>query len=338
MNIREDREELEEKILSNSAQLSQDSRGRLYEEEKCKVRTDYQRDRDRIIHSKSFRRLKHKTQVFIAPEGDHYRTRLTHTLEVTQIARTISRALRLNEDLAEAIALGHDLGHTPFGHSGEKVLNELNPKGFRHNHQSLRVVDFLEEKNKKFPGLNLTFEVRDGILNHSGDGKVLTLEAQVVKISDRIAYINHDIDDALRSGILSKKDFTYNRDFLKLSASERVESMISDIINTSYNKSYIKMSKEGQINMEKLRKELFNNLYLNSQVKGDEDKVYHIMSQIYKYYYKHIDRLPERYAYLKKKYDISKDTIITDYISGMTDRYILNLYKNLFIPKTWHKI
>src|SRR5690554_6002300 len=236
MNIRLRIEEMERNYLSPHAALSHKSRGRRFHEERCSIRTDFQRDRDRIIHSKSFRRLKHKTQVFIAPEGDHYRTRLTHTLEVAQIARTLARALRLNEDLVEAIALGHDLGHTPFGHTGERVLDRLNPKGFKHNEQSVRVVDFLEQRNHK-RGLNLTYEVRDGIKNHTGNTKPQTLEGQVVRYADRIAYINHDIDDAIRAGVIKSEDLPKEAiEILGNSHGERINNMIFDIIKNSMEK------------------------------------------------------------------------------------------------------
>ncbi len=336
MSIRKKLELAEKESLSPYAQLSKDSKGRNSPEEKCSLRTEYQRDRDRIIHSKAFRRLKHKTQVFIAPEGDHYRTRLTHTLEVTQIARTIARALKLNEDLTEAIALGHDLGHTPFGHSGEYILDKLNPKGFRHNIQSFRVVDFLESDSGK--GLNLTYEVKDGILNHSSSKSPSTLEGWIVKFADRIAYINHDIDDAIRAGIISIDDFKFNREFLGLRSSQRIEYMILDIVEYSQGKGQVKMSEKGDKLLNEIREELFNILYLNKKVKGEEDKVNYIITEIYNYYLKNIDQLPEKYLKLKKEYSLDKDTIVTDYISGMTDRYILNLFENLFIPKTWNKL
>ena len=261
MDIRLEKEELEEKILSKYASKSRYSKGRLKDEEKCEIRTDFQRDRDRILHSKSFRRLKHKTQVFIAPEGDHYRTRLTHTLEVSQISRTIASSLMLNEDLAEAIALGHDLGHTPFGHSGERILNELNSNGFRHNEQSLRVVDVLENRNEK-EGLNLTEEVRDGILNHSGKNKPSTLEGEIVRIADRIAYINHDLDDAIRAGIIKRNEIDIDIvRVLGYKSSDRIDVMIKDIVKNSYNQPTIAMSEEVMYYMNNLRKFLFENVY-----------------------------------------------------------------------------
>src|SRR6056297_3087946 len=256
--MREYTEEKEFRELSQYATFSRESEGREYEEEKCDVRTCFQRDRDRIIHSKAFRRLKHKTQVFIAPEGDHYRTRLTHTLEVSQIARTIARSLRLNEDLTEAIALGHDLGHTPFGHAGEEALCEVSSIDFSHNKQSLRVVDILEQRKKGIPGLNLTKEVRDGIVNHTGDNIPLTLEGQIVRIADRIAYINHDIDDALRANIISADELPKKAiEILGETHSERIDKMVRDIIEQSWQQDKIKRSFEIKDATSQLRNFLF---------------------------------------------------------------------------------
>ena len=302
MNLRLQLEKREREVLSKYATLSSESKGRRYREEKCHIRTDFQRDRDRIIHSKAFRRLKHKTQVFIAPEGDHFRTRLTHTLEVSQIARTIARALGLNEDLVEAISLGHDLGHTPFGHTGERVLNYLHPKGFKHNEQSLRVVDFLEASGDRI-GLNLTFEVREGIINHSGQNTSSTLEGQIVKYADRIAYINHDIDDsiranilrddAIRAGIIGKEDLP--RDCIEVlgnSHSARINTMIVDIIRNSMGKNSISMSEEVGKMTEKLRQFMFENVYLNPKAKTEDDKAEYIIVELYNYYLKNIDKLP----------------------------------------------
>lgn len=333
MDIRLRKEELEEEILSPYASLSKKSKGRKDFEEECDIRTVYQRDRDRILHSKSFRRLKHKTQVFIAPEGDHYRTRLTHTLEVSQISRTISNALRLNEELTEAIALGHDLGHTPFGHSGERVLNNLNKNGFRHNQQSLRVVDILERRNG-YNGLNLTYEVRDGILNHSGEKEPFTLEGKVVRIADRIAYINHDLDDALRSGIIKREDI--DKEILKVlgeKSSDRIDTMIRDIIKNSLNKNTIEMSQDVMYYMDNLRNFLFKHVYSHRGSKGEEEKVDYIVEELYKYYFKNIKELPDNYSQLTEK--DSKEQVVTDYIAGMTDRYIINKFKELFIPDSW---
>ncbi len=337
MNIRLRIEEIEKNNLSEYAMLSQNSKGRMNYEKPCDIRTDFQRDRDRIIHSKSFRRLKHKTQVFIAPEGDHFRTRLTHTLEVAQIGRTLARAIRLNEDLVEAIALGHDLGHTPFGHTGERVLNELNPRGFKHNKQSLRVVDFLEHKDDK-KGLNLTYEVRDGIKNHSGGEKSQTLEGQVVKYADRIAYINHDIDDAIRAGVIKKEDLPIECiEILGTTHGERINNMILDIINSSIGKSTIMMSEEVGKATSVLRNFMFENVYLNKDAKSEETKAEYIIEQLYTYYLKNNKALPEEHLKNYEDMDCEIEDIICDYIAGTTDRYVVNLFNNIFIPKPWQK-
>ena len=330
MNIREYRESLEEKTLSSFASLSKNSRGRKREEEPCPIRTIYQRDRDRIIHSKAFRRLKHKTQVFITPEGDHYRTRLTHTLEVTQIARTISRALLLNEDLTEAIALGHDLGHTPFGHAGEEILNEICSFGFLHNEHSLRVVDYLERDG----GLNLSFEVRDGILNHSGEGQPTTLEAVVVYLSDRIAYINHDIDDAIRGKVLKQEDLP--QETLKVlgnTHSIRINTMIQDIIYNNMGKNHVYMSKKIDKATNELRDFLFKRVYKDSIAKEEEKKVQNILQELYKYFSNNIDDLPKEFK--KKLEKENQERIICDYIAGMTDRYAINRFYEIFVPTAW---
>ena len=336
MIIRLQTERLEKEILSIYASLSAKSKGRKFKEKKCDIRTDFQRDRDRIIHSKAFRRLKHKTQVFVSPEGDHFRTRLTHTLEVAQIGRTIAMALRLNEDLVEAISLGHDLGHTPFGHTGERVLDQLHPNGFKHNIQSLRVVDFLEH-NQHRVGLNLTYEVREGIIKHSGYNISTTLEGQIVKFSDRIAYINHDIDDAIRAGIIKEDDLPKDCvDILGNTQGERINTMILDIINNSFDKDIISMSDEVGQKIEKLRTFMFDNVYLNSKAKTEDDKAEYILSELYSYYLKNSDKLPLEY----QSFDSVESTIedrICDYIAGMTDRYILNLFTSIFLPKGWEK-
>ena len=335
-NIREKIEKLEMDNLSYYAVLSKNSKGRIVKEEKCSIRTDFQRDRDRIIHSKSFRRLKHKTQVFIAPEGDHYRTRLTHTLEVAQISRTLARSLKLNEDLVEAIALAHDLGHTPFGHTGEGVLNQLHPKGFYHNEQSLKVVDYLEHDDKRI-GLNLTYEVRDGILNHTGENKPETLEGHVVRIADRIAYINHDIDDAIRAGIINKEDIP--KDCIKIlgdSHGQRINTMILDVIENSLEKNKISMSDEIKDYTKKLRDFMFERVYLNSVAKKEEDKAKYIIKQLYDYYLYNFEKLSIEHRKLYKE-NTMKEDIICDYIAGMTDRYVVNLFRELFIPKAWGK-
>ncbi|WP_132996120.1 deoxyguanosinetriphosphate triphosphohydrolase [Sporanaerobacter acetigenes] len=337
MNIRFKTEEIERTILSQYATLSSETKGRMTLEDKCEIRTDFQRDRDRIIHSKAFRRLKHKTQVFISPGGDHYRTRLTHTLEVAQISRTISRALRLNEDLTEAIALGHDLGHTPFGHTGEKVLNELHPGGFRHNEQSLRVVDYLEHDDHRV-GLNLTYEVRDGILNHTGKNFPHTLEGIVVRRADRIAYINHDIDDAIRANIIRNEDLP--KDCIKIlgkSHGERINTMILDIIECSIDSPQISTSDEVEYYTKKLREFMFEKVYLNKNAKSEEQKAKYVITELYDYYLSYPDKLSiiDKKFYEEKK--LSKEDMICDYIAGMTDRYAINLFYNIFIPKPWEK-
>lgn len=337
MNIRLEREKVESNILSKYATLSKNSKGRLIQEPKCSIRTDFQRDRDRIIHSKAFRRLKHKTQVFIAPEGDHYRTRLTHTLEVAQISRTIARALRLNEDLAEAIALGHDLGHTPFGHTGENVLNEIHQNGFKHNEQSLRVVDLLESSGE-IKGLNLTYEVRDGILNHTGSSIPATLEGQIIRFADRIAYINHDIDDSLRANIISESMIP--RDCIKvlgLKHRERIDTMIRDIIINSYDKNIIGMSEGIKFYTDKLRDFMFENVYLNKKAKSEEEKAKRIIKLLYEFYMENFDELPKEHKEIYININCNNEDIICDYIAGMTDRYVINLYRQIFIPKSWNK-
>lgn len=335
MNIREKYEKFEIEYLSDKAAKSKFSKGRKNDEPKCEIRTDYQRDRDRIIHSKAFRRLKHKTQVFLSPEGDHYRTRLTHTLEVSQISRTIARSLSLNEDLTEAIALGHDLGHTPFGHTGERILNELCEIGFRHNEQSLRVVDLLEDRNGN-QGLNLTFEVRDGILNHPLDCSPATLEGQIVSISDRIAYINHDIDDASRAGII--KPGQIPEEFLKhlgYTHGQRINTMITDVINSSMDMDKISMSAETGRYTSGLRDFLFENVYFNKIAKSEEEKTTFIVEKIFEYYTKHFESLPEFYLKIYEENNFSKSEIIKDYIAGMTDRYAMRTFEELYMPKPW---
>jgi dGTPase len=332
MTIREMSEEMEQRNLSQYAALSRNTKGRAEAEEKCQIRTDYQRDRDRIIHSKAFRRLKHKTQVFISPEGDHYRTRLTHTLEVSQIARTLARALRLNEDLTEAIALGHDLGHTPFGHAGEAILDKIHPLGFRHNEQSLRVVDILEGSH----GLNLTYEVRDGILNHSGDGVPETLEGKLVKFSDRIAYINHDIDDALRAGIIDLDSIP--KDCLELlgrTHKQRIDTMIKDIINESFGKNDVKMSKDIKYATDTLRSFMFEKVYIGSKAKLEEKKAQNIISQLYYYFLEKPEQIPHYNSSIKNQEEIER--LACDYIAGMTDRYAINTFIKTFVPLAWEE-
>ncbi|MCX8116530.1 MAG: deoxyguanosinetriphosphate triphosphohydrolase [Desulfobacterota bacterium] len=341
--IREQLEELERRTLSPFATLSSMSKGRLVPEEECPLRPAFQHDRDRIIHSKSFRRLKHKTQVFLAPTGDHYRTRLTHTLEVSQIARTISKALRLNEDLTEAIALGHDLGHTPFGHAGEETLNEILQGGFSHAEQSLRIVDLLEKDGK---GLNLTFEVRDGILKHSkGKGEILcedqasmasTLEGQVVRLADMIAYINHDIDDAIRGGVISLEDLPepcLRR--LGRTHSERINTMVQDIVRESLRVGggRLSISEEVHSAMWDLREFLWERVYENETVHADFHKAAKILRELYYFFMDH----PDRFLTLIERqtlYD-SLQRCVIDFLAGMTDRYAFNLYEKIFLPLPW---
>ncbi len=313
-------------MLSAFASKADESRGRAFYEEPCEIRTDFQRDRDRIIHSKAFRRLMHKTQVFLAPEGDHYRTRLTHTIEVSQIARTISRGLALNEDLTEAIAMGHDLGHTPFGHSGESVLNKLYSGGFKHNIQSLRVVDVLESNGQR-RGMNLTAEVRDGILNHTGDVKPFTLEGQVVKTSDRIAYINHDIDDAIRSGVISVDDLPEDCiEILGDTHKKRIDTLVKDMIINSDNEPEIGMSKEKLDAMNKLRAFMFKNVYLNEGVKREEDinQAEIIIKYLYEYYMNNPMELSKDLLEMKDEYPMEE--LVKDYIASMSDRYAINTF------------
>lgn len=330
MDIREMTEAIEKQILSDYAALSKNSRGRQVEEEKCDIRTDYQRDRDRILHSKAFRRLKHKTQVFISPEGDHYRTRLTHTLEVSQIGRTIARALRLNEDLTEAIALGHDLGHTPFGHAGEEVLSKIHPLGFKHNEQSMRVVDLLEGNR----GLNLTYEVRDGILNHSGDGVPDTLEGKIIKFSDRIAYINHDIDDAMRAGIIDVNSIPSEcLKVLGTSHKQRINTMIVDIIKESTNKNDVTMSKDVKYATDKLRSFMFEKVYIGSKAKIEEKKAQNIVRELYYYFLENPSQIPHYNSDIKNQEEIER--LACDYIAGMTDRYAVSTFISVFVPLAW---
>lgn len=333
MNIREKQELREKNTLSPYASFSVDSRGRDRYEDECDVRTIYQRDRDRILHCKSFRRLKDKTQVFLEPEGDHYRTRLTHTLEVSQIARSIARALGLNEDLTEAIALGHDLGHTPFGHAGERTLNEVCSDGFAHYKQSVRVVELLE---KDGAGLNLTWEVRDGILNHRTSGCPSTLEGKVVRLSDKIAYINHDIDDAIRAKIFTEeyipKEYS---DILGNTTKSRLNTMINDIIKNSENINDIRMSSDVENAMRGLRKFMFETLYVNPVAKSEEIKAHKMLIELYEYYRKNIDELPDNYLKFMRTHDEKPERVICDYIAGMTDRYCISKFEEIFIPLSW---
>jgi len=345
MVIREITESIEESTLSPYASLAKRSRGRLKPEKECDLRTCYQRDRDRIIHSKSFRRLKYKTQVLLSPQGDHYRTRLTHTLEVAQIARTIARALRLNEDLTEAIALGHDLGHTPFGHMGEEVLDEISREiglgGFKHAEQSLRIVDRLERDGK---GLNLTLEVRDGILKHS-KGQVdfslgfssdppLTLEGMVVRISDCIAYLNHDLDDALRANLVSVEDLPREAvAFLGKTHGERIDKMVKDCVRMSMNKGEIVLSQELLDAMEELRKFLYDRVYMGDIAQRERPRVRFMLKKLFEFFMEHPEHLP--YGFRERSVSDGRERVIIDYIAGMTDRYALQVFDELLLPHPW---
>lgn len=316
--IKDKLEKFEEQTLSKYALKSSQTKGRKFANDICPIRTEFQRDRDRILHSKSFRRLKHKTQVFFAPNNDHYRTRMTHTLEVTQVARTLARALRLNEDLVEAIALGHDLGHTPFGHSGEAVLNKLMDNGFKHNEQSVRVVKYLEN-------LNLCQETIEGILTHSWGLKPLTLEAQVVQIADKLAYINHDIDDAIRAGIIAENDLP--KECQQYFKNERLEKMIYNVIENSLDKNKVSMDEECFNYMNMLRNWMFEMVYVNSLAKAEEDKAKNIVEQLFLHYIKLLE------IYTKSSDTKKLQQTACDYISGMTDKYAVEKYMNIFIPR-----
>ena len=333
MTIREQLELREIEYLSPYATLSKDSRGRERAEEECDIRPVFQRDRDRILHCKAFRRLKQKTQVFLLPKGDHYRTRLTHTLEVSQNARTIAKALRLNEDLVEAIALGHDLGHTPFGHAGERALDEVCPLGFQHNEQSVRVVKRLEKQGE---GLNLTWEVRDGILNHKSAGSPHTLEGQIVRLSDKIAYINHDIDAAIRGGVLKEEDIpkTY-REILGNSTRVRLDTMIHNVIINSMDQPEIRMSPEVEQATMALRAFMFENVYKNPVAKGEEEKAINMVTNLYEYYWKHIRLLPDQFLEMLEEEGGTPERIVCDYIAGMTDTYAIKKFEEYFIPESW---
>jgi len=336
MNPREKREAQEKLILSPYAVCACNTKGRLVFEEEGNIRTAFQRDVDRIIHSKSFRRLKHKTQVFLSPEGDHYRTRLTHTLEVTRIARTIARGLELNEDLTEAIALGHDLGHTPFGHAGERALNVImkNDGGFRHYEQSLRIVDKLEKDGE---GLNLTYEVRNGIVRHTNDPLADTLEGRIVRLSDKIAYVNHDVDDSVRAGILSEEDIPEEiKSILGFRYSERINTLVEDVINESTDKNEILQSPAAYFALDSFYSFLYENVYVNPKAKSEEAKVLDMLSGIFEYYMKHLDMLPDDYKHLIES--DGEKRAICDYISGMTDKYAIDKFTELFIPAPWQTI
>ncbi len=350
MSIREELEQLERDTLSPYAALSSESAGRDREEPQDDIRPVYERDRDRIIHCKAFRRLKHKTQVFIAPEGDHYRTRLTHTLEVSQIARTIARALRLNEDLTEAIALGHDLGHTPFGHAGESVLNELCVGGFSHVEQSVRVVEVLEKDGQ---GLNLTKEVRDGIRNHRTSGHPHTLEGQAVRFADKIAYINHDIDDAIRAGLFREEELPAEYTaVLGHSVKERLNTMIRGVIFASQGQPTLSMAAEVQSAMQGMRKWMFDNVYTSGEAKREEWKVHDMIALLFRFYMQHPDRMAEEYMQMlsaglerarrespadAKAEEMAKQRVVCDYIAGMTDDYCKAKFCEYYVPKGWQK-
>ncbi len=332
MTIREQLERREYEYLSPYAAKSQDSKGRKTVEAECDIRPVFQRDRDRILHSKSFRRLKQKTQVFLLPKGDHYRTRLTHTLEVSQNARTVAKALRLNEDLVEAIALGHDVGHTPFGHAGERALNQVSGGHFAHNEQSVRVLDKLERHGE---GLNLTWEVLDGIANHKTSGKPFTLEGQIVRLSDKIAYINHDIDDAIRGGIIEEEDIPAElKAVLGVSSKVRLDTMIHDVITSSTDQDRISMSRDVEGAMIALRKFMFENVYLNPKAKSEEDKAVAMIAQLYDYYLTHYEILPDEYLQRVTEGE-SKERIVCDYIAGMTDNFAVKKFEEFFVPRAW---
>ncbi len=333
LNIRQMLEQREHKILSPYAAYSDQSQGRDFYEEPCDIRPIYQKDRDKIIHCKAFRRLKHKTQVFLAPEGDHYRTRLTHTLEVAQIARTIAKSLLLNEDLTEAIALGHDLGHTPFGHAGERALNRICPVGFEHHIQSIRVVEVIEKHGK---GLNLSKEVRDGIKNHQTKGNPSTLEGKIVRLCDKIAYINHDIDDAIRGRIIKEEDIPHEyTDILGHNLGERLDTFTHDIILNSLSQGDIIMSAKISTAMRDLREYMFESVYMNKKAKAQEEQAERLLEQLFQYYEQHLEYLPEEYHHRMEQLKEPSYRMVCDYIAGMTDNYAVAKFKELMIPSAW---
>lgn len=333
MTIREQMEQLEHQFLSPYATLDENSKGRKTPEPPCDIRPVFQRDRDRILHSKAFRRLKNKTQVFLTPLGDHYRTRMSHTLEVSQNARTIAKALRLNEDLVEAIALGHDLGHTPFGHAGERALNNVCSFGFVHSEQSVRVVERLEKDGK---GLNLTWEVVDGIRNHQTESIPHTPEGKIVRLSDKIAYVYHDIDDAIRAQILSEEDIPADlRKTLGQTANDRLDTMIHDVITTSWDSPDIRMSDEIWEALQDLRRFMFENLYTNPVAKSEEVKAKRMLTMLYEYYMDHFEELPDKFRQMVEQDGEEQKRVICDYISGMTDQYAVTKFNEYFMPKAW---
>ena len=331
MTPRELREQLEERTLSPYACQSRNTRGRKREEAECPIRTCFQRDTDRIVYSKAFRRLKHKTQVFLQPEGDHYRTRMIHTLEVSRIARTIARALALNEDLTEAIALGHDLGHTPFGHAGERLLSSLMPGGFAHYQQSLRVVDRLEKDGE---GLNLTWEVRNGILCHTKGQQAATLEGQVVRLADQIAYINHDIEDALRGGVIYPMDIPLAiSSTLGFTHGERITALVTDVIDASRDQDHICQSPQVGEAMAALREFMFESVYTNPLAKGEESKAQDMLRRLFEHYRQDPDQLPPDFQEIRVEEGV--DRAVCDYIAGMTDPFAIEQFTKLFIPMSW---
>lgn len=336
MTIRESIEEREKDILSPYATLSANSKGRERYDKPCDIRPVFQRDRDRILHCKAFRRLKDKTQVFLTPNGDHYRTRLTHTLEVSQNARTIAKALALNEDLTEAIALGHDLGHTPFGHAGERALasmGDLEDSPFKHNEQSVRVVKYLEREGK---GLNLTYEVVDGIRTHQMESEPSTLEGKVVRLSDKIAYMFHDMDDAIRGGILKESDVPKELcDILGYTSVDRLDHFIHDIVTNSKDKNDVCMSPETDLAMKALRGFMFERVYSSPIAKAEESKAEELIKTLYDYYENHFDKVPKLYHRLEEQ-GCSRYIVVCDYISSMTDRFAIAKYEELYVPQCWH--
>ena len=335
MLLRNKLEENEAQTLSPSASLSVRTRGRERAEEECDIRTCYMRDRDRIVHSKAFRRLKDKTQVFLAPLGDHYRNRMTHTLEVSQTARTVARCLGLNEDLVEAIALGHDIGHTPFGHAGERTLDAVCPLGFKHNEQSVRIAKLLEKNGE---GLNLTWEVLAGMLNHGTASHPSTLEGQAVRLCDKISYIHHDMDDAERAGILSEDDIPMHlRELLGMSTRERLNTFIHDIVSSSYGGDSVAMSEEVGEGMRELREFMFENLYSNPAAKSEEVKARAMLEKLYEHYMAEPDKLPVEYLELMEKRGEPLERVVCDYISGMTDQYSKARFEEIYIPHFWSK-
>ncbi|MGX8703437.1 MAG: deoxyguanosinetriphosphate triphosphohydrolase [Lachnospiraceae bacterium] len=336
MLVREELELREARELSEYASFSAKTRGRDRPEPECDVRTAFMRDRDRIVHCKAFRRLKDKTQVFLAPQGDHYRTRLMHTLEVSQIARTLARCLALNEDLVEAIALGHDLGHTPFGHAGERALNEVSPLGFSHSEQSVRIAEVLEKEGH---GLNLTWEVRDGMRNHGTANHPATLEGQAVRLADKMAYIHHDMDDGERAGFLKEEDIpAHLRKLLGQTTRERLNTFVHDIVKTSKKQPFVRMSEEIGEAMLELRRFMFDNLYTNEVAKVEEPRAGAMLQELYLYYVDHPEKLPGELRRRMQELGEPADRCALDHVSGMTDQYAMTKFRDIFIPKTWSRI